>query len=157
MRKWKPICVLFCTLLCWAAGAQATAEPDESPFIVVKANGKTMEAALSDLKRSITDHNYVFVRQQAIDMGLVSAESEDKGIMIVYFCNFGMLDTSLKADKQVGVFLPCRVTLIREADGVRMIVMNPKRLGSALDNQKLAGICDTLLADYRDILTEATF
>jgi cytochrome c oxidase cbb3-type subunit 3 len=76
--------------------------------------------------------------------------------VIVYFCNFGMLHASLKVDKLVGVYLPCRVTLIREADGVRMVVVDPKFVGSTLGDMELADICEQLSADYRDILVEAT-
>ncbi len=130
--------------------------PGDVPFIEIKASGKTMEEAVADLKRSIADNNYVFIRQQALDMGLVSQDSEDRNIVIVYFCNFGMLDSSLKVDKHVGVYLPCRVTLIREADGVRLVVMNPKFVGGALGDKSLAEICERLAADYRNILNEAS-
>lgn len=134
----------------------ATEAQPASPFITVKAAGKTMDEAVADLKRSIAEHNYVFIREQALDMGLVPEASEDKSIVIVYFCNFGMLDRSLKADRHVGVYLPCRVTLIREPDGVRMVVMNPKFVGNALGDQNLADICERLTADYGDILSEAS-
>lgn len=135
--------------------AQAATEP-VSPFIVVKAQGKTMGEALADLQRSIGDHNYIFIRQQSLDMGLVSEADENRSVVIVYFCNFGMLNASLKVDKHVGVYLPCRVTLIQEADGVRMVVMNPKFVGRVLDDKSLAEICERLTADYLDILNEAS-
>jgi cytochrome c oxidase cbb3-type subunit 3 len=148
---------LLVLAFCVVPGAHASVHGDaNAPFIVVKATGKTMDEAVADLKRSIADHNYVFIRQQALDMGLVSDASEDKDILIVYFCNFGMLDSSLKVDKHVGVYLPCRVTLIREADGVRMVVMNPKFVGHALGDKNLKEICERLTADYTEILNEAT-
>lgn len=157
MCSWLRYLSMVLLMFSLLSGAHASVGPDaNAPFIVVKATGKTMEEAVADLKRSITSHNYVFIRQQALDMGLVSEGSEDRNIVIVYFCNFGMLDASLKVDKHVGVYLPCRVTLIREADGVRLVVMNPKFVGHALGDQSLADICERLTADYANILSEAT-
>jgi len=147
---------VFLSLGLLGSAVAATESAPVEPFIVVKADGKTMDEVLRDLKRAIAEHNYVFIRQQTIDMGLVPEADENKNIMVVYFCNFSMLSEALKQEKRVGVYLPCRVTLIRDGDGVRMLVMNPKFVSGALHEERLGAMCEQLTADYRDILAEAT-
>jgi cytochrome c oxidase cbb3-type subunit III len=147
---------VFLSLGLLGSAVAATESAPVEPFIVVKADGKTMDEVLRDLKRAIAEHNYVFIRQQTIDMGLVPEADENKNIMVVYFCNFSMLAEALKQEKRVGVYLPCRVTLIRDGDGVRMLVMNPKFVSGALHEERLGAMCEQLTADYRDILAEAT-
>lgn len=145
-------------VLSMSAGAADAERSSEAvmPFIVVEAAGKTMEQAVADLKRAILDNNYVFVRQQALDGGLVPESQESQDILIVFFCNFSMLDAALEVDKRVGIFLPCRVTLIREPDGVRMVVVNPKYISKMLGDTRLADICRRLATDYQAILSEAS-
>ena len=136
---------------------QAWAENGNSKdtiFIVAKMN-KSMDQALGDLKQAITNNNYVFIRQQNVDKGLTNPDQENSRVIFVYFCNFDLLNQALKIDRRVGVFLPCRITLIQTPDGVKMIAVNPKLISKHLNNQRLAEICNQLTRDYNQILEEA--
>ena len=145
-------------LLALHAGAEETAPASDAfvPFIVVEAYGKTLKQAAADLKRAIDGNNYVYIREQTLDSRLVPQSQENPDILIIYFCNFGMLDKALKLDKRVGIFLPCRVTLIRGVDSVRMIAVNPKFISKSLGDARLAEICKRLADDYQTILNEAS-
>ncbi len=123
-------------------------------LIVAKMN-KSMDQTLVDLKQAITNNNYVFIRQQSVDQGLVNPEQENSRVIFVYFCNFGLLNQALKIDRRVGIFLPFRVTLIQTPDGVTMIYVNPKLISKHLNNQRLAEMSELLTRDYRQILEEA--
>lgn len=136
--------------------ARGEAGLDElAPFLQVRSD-KSMQQALSDLKAAIADNNYVYIREQSIDSRLTRPADENRNVVFVYFCNFGMLDRALKVDSRVGVFLPCRVTLIQRADGVDMIVLDPKLISRQLNDGRLDDICDQLTQDYRKILEEAS-
>lgn len=124
-------------------------------FIEVRVN-KSMDQALADLKQAITNNNYVFIRQQNVDNGLINPAQENSRVIFVYFCNFGLLDQALKIDRRVGVFLPCKITLIQTPHGVAMIAVNPKQVSKHLNDQRLNEICDQLARDYRRILEEAS-
>ena len=126
-----------------------------APFFIVAKMNKSMDQALGDLKQAITNNNYVFIRQQNVDKGLTNPEQENSRVIFVYFCNFGLLNQALKIDRRVGVFLPCRITLIQTPDGVKMIAVNPKLISKHLSNQRLAEICNQLTRDYNQILEEA--
>jgi cytochrome c oxidase cbb3-type subunit 3 len=126
-----------------------------TPLLVVTTT-KSMQRALVDLKDTIANNNYVFIRQQNIDSRLTDVARENGRVILVYFCNFNMLDRALKKDSRVGVFLPCRITLIQKADHIEMVAINPKVIGKRLNEKKLNELCDQLSHDYSQILEEAT-
>lgn len=125
-----------------------------SPFITVKA-AKTMQQTLTDLNQAIINNNYTFIRQQNINNRLTTATAENEGVKLVYFCNFSMLSKALSIDSRVGVFLPCKITLIQREDHVEMIAVNPKFISARINDNRLEKICDQLTHDYSSILEEA--
>lgn len=149
---------LFALLMGFAVLPQVKAENSTGKtalFIEVRVN-KSMGQALADLKQAITNNNYVYIRQQNVDSGLTSVAQENGRVIFVYFCNFGLLDQALKIDRRVGVFLPCKITLIQTPQGVEMIAVNPKQVSKHLNDKRLNEICDQLARDYRQIIEEAS-
>ena len=125
-----------------------------SPFITVKT-AKTMQQTLTDLNQAISNNNYTFIRQQNINSRLTTATAENDGVKLVYFCNFSMLSRALNIDSRVGVFLPCKITLIQREDHVEMVAVNPKFISARINDNRLDKICDQLTRDYSRILKEA--
>ena len=76
--------------------------------------------------------------------------------MMVYFCNFKFLDDVLKIDPRVGLFLPCRVTVVQQGDQVLVMTINPKRLSYLFNNRELDAACDEMTELYEAILEEST-
>lgn len=134
--------------------AMAAEEVPLQPFISAKTK-KTMEQALADLNVAIESSNYVFIRRQDVDQDLVEHGQENHRIVFVFFCNFAMLDSALKIDPGVGVFLPCKITLIDTGNGIEIIAANPSLVSHALNEPRLDELCDKLTADYRNIIEEA--
>lgn len=133
---------------------KAWADIDTQPLILVKST-KSMQRLLQDLKEAITNNNYVFIRQQAIDSRLTDVSNENTRVILVYFCNFNMLDRALKVDNRVGVFLPCKITLIQKPGYIELIAINPKLISKRLNEKRLDDICDRLTRDYHKILEDA--
>lgn len=125
-----------------------------SPLFIVKTT-KSMQQALVDLKEAINNNNYVFIRLQNVDSRLTEVDAENGRVILVYFCNFSMLNRALKADSRVGVFLPCKITLIQRSDYIEMVAINPKLISRQLSKEGLNDICDQLTRDYRQILEDA--
>ncbi|MEJ2053305.1 MAG: DUF302 domain-containing protein, partial [Calditrichaceae bacterium] len=73
-----------------------------------------------------------------------------------YFCNFNMLNEALAIDPRVGLFLPCRVTVVEHHGKVQVMSINPKTLSHLFNNQELDQICGRMETLYQDILEEAT-
>jgi len=136
----------------WADAAQATEEP---ALLTLSLPGKSMEKAVADVKNAITNHNYTFVREQAIDSRLVPTGWEAKSVHIIYFCNFAKMNRALAIDVRASQFLPCRITLLESKDGVDLVAVNPAWVSQSMGNPLLHQDCMQLKADYLAILDEA--
>jgi uncharacterized protein (DUF302 family) len=140
-------------LLAWPAVAVHAAEP-ESMLITSSARGKTMDQAVAALDQAIVDHNYTFVRQQAIDSRLVPYAQEVRSVRLVYFCNFAKMDRVLRLDPRATQMMPCRVTLVETPTGVDLIAVNPAWVSQNMPS--LYDECQSLKRDYQEILEEAS-
>ena len=127
---------------------------DSSPVIIFESP-YSYNKTVNNLQKAISGKNYRLIRVQRVDQGY----SENKGEasdLIVYFCNFNLLNSVLKKDKRIGQFLPCRITVIKRGGKVYLMAMNPKIIGSFLNNVKLSKACDQVTKMYRDIMDETT-
>lgn len=146
--------LLMVGLIVTTASVADQSRDQPTPLLTVTTT-KSMQQALVDLKDAIANNNYVFIRQQHIDSRLTDVASENGQVILVYFCNFNMLDRALKKDSRVGVFLPCRITLIQKSGHIEMVAINPKVIGKQLNEKRLNALCDQLSHDYSQILEEA--
>ena len=149
MRKQVQLFILLLVCL----GAAYAADP-ESMLITATAQGKTMDQAVVALGQAITDHNYSFVRQQAIDSRLVPYAHEVRSVRLVYFCNFARMDRVLRLDPRATQMMPCRVTLVETPTGVELIAVNPAWVSQNMP--VLHDECQELKRDYQSILEEAS-
>ncbi len=137
------------------AGMTLAAEV-EPMYLSGTARGKTMDQAIEALQRAVTDHNYTFVRQQAIDARLVPYGQEVRSVRLFYFCNFAKMNRALALDTRASQMLPCRVTLVETPTGVDLLAVNPAWLSLQMGNPALHQQCLELKQDYLDILEEAS-
>lgn len=135
-----------------ASGKQVL-ETDE-PVIVVDSP-YDLATTIENVKRAATSNNFIFIREQDLDSGIAPEGKENPKQHIVYFCNFGFLNRALATDPRVGLFLPCRVTVVEEGGKVKMMTVNPKRLSKIFNNAELNEMCDEMTKQYRAILEEA--
>ena len=75
---------------------------------------------------------------------------------MLHFCNFDFLFEALAIDPRVGMFLPCRVTVIEKDGKVQLSTINPKRLSRLFNNQELDEACDEMYQVYSTLLEDAT-
>lgn len=150
---------LFLVLL-WAgffatlASAQALGEA-EPMILAATLPGVNMEQATAALNRAVVNHNYTFVRQQAIDSRLVPYAQEVRSVRLFYFCNFARMDRALRLDSRAAQMMPCRITLIETPAGVDLMAVNPAWVSLGMGNPLLHAECLELKADYLAILEEA--
>ena len=149
MRKQVRLFILL--LVCLGVAHAGDPEP---MLITTTAQGKTMDQAVVALGQAITDHNYSFVRQQAIDSRLVPYAQEVRSVRLVYFCNFARMDRVLRLDPRATQMMPCRVTLVETPTGVDLIAVNPAWVSQNMP--VLHDECQELKRDYQSILEEAS-
>ena len=127
----------------------------ESPVLMVESP-YGMEETIENLKQAITDQNYTLIRTEYFERGLVEAGTENKKQIILHFCNFGFLFKSLAIDPRVGMFLPCRITVIEKDGKVRLSAINPKGLSKLFNNHELDKSCNEMYEVYSTLLEDAT-
>ncbi|MGE5027145.1 MAG: c-type cytochrome, partial [Betaproteobacteria bacterium] len=115
-----------------------------------------LATTIENVKRAATSNNFVFIREQALDYGLAPEGQEDPRRHIVYFCNFAMLNSALSTDPRVGLFLPCRITIVEKDGKVTMMAINPKRISKIFNNSELNVMCSEMTRLYLVIMEEAT-
>ncbi|MCW8942374.1 MAG: c-type cytochrome [Gammaproteobacteria bacterium] len=131
------------------------ANGSESPVIIVDSP-YGLEETVNNLKQAINDQNFTLIRTDYLEHGLVEEGKENKKQVALHFCNFGFLFKALSVDPRVGMFLPCRVTVIEKDGKVQVSTINPKRLGKLFNNHELDEYCDEMFEVYSTLLEDAT-
>ena len=128
---------------------------NESLTMTAQAND-TLENVVENIKRAAVGRNFRIIRVQYLDDGFKPEDKVSKKEVIVYFCNFDLLNTALAIDPRVGLFLPCQVTAYEQNGVVKVTSINPKRLSHLFNNNELDKLCDQMYQMYKDIIDEAT-
>ncbi|MDH5472850.1 MAG: c-type cytochrome [Gammaproteobacteria bacterium] len=128
----------------------------EEPPVMVYTSPYSFSETIENIKRAAVGMNFRLIRDQALDYGFVPEEQESKTHTMVYFCNFNFLYQALAVDPRVGMFLPCRITVIEQNGQVQAMSINPKRLSQLFNNNELDEACDKMHDTYSTILEEAT-
>lgn len=126
----------------------------ESP-VLVRVSPYSVEETVEKVKTAVGAANMRLIRVQTLDQGFVAEGKENHDQTIVYSCDFGFLNEALKVDPRVGLFLPCRVTVIRHAGKVQVMTINPKRLSRIFNNAELNDLCEQMYKVYVEILEES--
>lgn len=123
----------------------------------LRSNTNDLEQTLENLQQAVVGRNFRVIREQYFEQGLAAEGEENPRRIILYFCNFSFLDEALLAiDPGVGLFLPCRVTVVETEQGVKVMSINPKHLSRLFNNQALDEACEQMHELYEEIMEEAT-
>ena len=115
-----------------------------------------LATTVSNIKKAAVGKNYRIIREQTLDQGLVEEGKENKKQIVIYFCNFNLVNQALAIDPRVGLFLPCRVTAVEQNGKVIVYAVNPKRLSIIYNNSELDRLCEEMYQTYVSIIEEAT-
>jgi len=124
--------------------------------VIVEESPYSLEKTLDNLKKAVIGKNFRIIREQTLDNGLAEKDKENKKQIILYFCNFKFLNDSLALDPRIGLFLPCRITVVQQGDSVKLMAINPLRLSKIFNNSELDDACKSMTDLYTDIIEEAT-
>jgi cytochrome c oxidase cbb3-type subunit 3 len=115
-----------------------------------------LPTTVENVKRAAIAANFRIIRVQNLEHGLAEKTSENPKQVIVYFCNFNFLYQALALDPRVGLFLPCRVTVIETDGKVQVMANNPLYLSPLFNNSELNDMCKKMHRLYSDILEEVS-
>jgi cytochrome c oxidase cbb3-type subunit 3 len=125
------------------------------PVIEVESS-YTLEETIENLKQSIAGENFVLIRTDYLEHGLVEEGKENRQEVILHFCNFNFLFKALAVDPRVGLFLPCRVTVVERDGKVLVSTINPLYLSRLFNNGELDEYCREMHDVYQSLIEDAT-
>ncbi len=134
--------------------AGATILDSESP-VIVRESSYSLSETVEKVKTAVGAANMRLIRVQHLDQGLVPENAENPDQVIIYSCNFAFLNDALKVDSRVGLFLPCRITVVKHQDKVLVMSINPKRLSRIFNNAELNQLCEQMHEIYVNVLEES--
>lgn len=132
------------------------AEANREPLISYESP-HSLEETVELIKRAVIGKNFKIIRVQYLNQGLVKKGKENKKQVMIYFCNFNLLNRALAIDPRVGLFLPCRITAIEDKGKVTVMATNPLNMSRLFNNEELHKLCQDMHQVYTDIVEESTF
>jgi len=116
----------------------------------------SLQETIENLEGAIVSQNFILIRTETLEHGLIAEGEEDSKEIILHFCNFSFLYEALKLDPRVGMFLPCRVTVTERDGKVMVTTINPLYLSRLFNNNELDEYCRQMYDVYSAILEDAT-
>lgn len=124
--------------------------------VIVKESPYDLKTTVENVKQAISSNNFFFGREQPLEYGLTAADKADPHQVVLYFCNISFLNKALAVDPRVGLFLPCRITVVERAGKVSLMSVNPEVLSKLFNNSELNELCKQMRQNYVNIMEEAT-
>lgn len=128
---------------------------DDQPVLEVESS-YSMEETVAAVMQAAEGKNFRIIREQWLEDGLFADEVMRKEANIVYFCNFDFINEALALDPRVGLFMPCRITVVEQAGKVKMMSINPKYMSRLFNNAELDEPCNQMYHVYMEIMEEAS-
>jgi len=127
---------------------------DESPVIAMDSP-YDMDETIENLKQAIADKNFTLIRTEPLEKGFVKPGEESRKQMVLHFCNFSFLYEALSIDPRVGMFLPCRITVVEDKGKVKVMSINPLHLSKLFNNDELDTSCKEMYGIYKALIEDA--
>lgn len=127
----------------------------QSP-VIVRDSPYDLDTTVENAKRAVSSNNFFYGRVQTLEYGLTPPANENPKQVIVYFCNISLLNQALAIDPRVGMFLPCRITILETNGKVQVMSVNPNVLSRLFNNSELNRLCDEMTRSYTTIIEETT-
>jgi cytochrome c oxidase cbb3-type subunit 3 len=124
--------------------------------VIVRDSPYDLKTTVENVKQAVTNNNFFYGRVQTLEYGLIEPARENPKQVIVYFCNISLLNQALAVDPRVGIFLPCRITILERNGKVQVMSVNPKVLSRLFNNAELNRLCEQMSESYTRIMEEAT-
>ncbi|MEW6648294.1 MAG: c-type cytochrome [Pseudomonadota bacterium] len=128
---------------------------DDTPMLEMDSP-YTFSETVEAVKRAAVGKNFRIIREQSLENGLFAETEQTREAHIVYFCNFNFINQALALDPRVGLFMPCRITVVEREGQVKMMSINPKYLSRLFNNAELDKPCEEMYQVYMGIMEEAS-
>ena len=136
--------------------AQQRAAVEPTSPVIVRDSTYTLDETVEKLKTAFSAANMRVVLSEYVGQRFVAPEEVDKKRVFIDGCDFAFVNKALAVDPRIGLFLPCRVTVVETDGKVRVMAMNPKFLSTLFNNRELDALCEKMSEVYTSLIEEAT-
>ena len=85
----------------YARAFEAEAEPvDEDSMVIQFESPYSLEETVEAVEQAVIGANFIHIRTQLLEQGMVPEGEENSRQVVVYFCNFNFLNQALQVDPQ---------------------------------------------------------
>ncbi len=130
---------------------------DEDQPTLVFDSPYDFETTVGNLKQALKGLNFRYFPDRYMEMGLAPDRLINKKQLSLRFCNFNQLYRMLNIDPRIGVVLPCRITVVEQADGlVKLYLINTKVVTRLFNNTQLTDLAEQMHESLMELIDEAT-
>ncbi len=134
-----------------------TEQPSADPPTLVFESPYDFTTTVSNIKQSLQGMNFRYFPDRYLEMGLADDSLINKKQLSLRFCNFNQLYRILNIEPRLGVVLPCRLTVVEDAEGqVRIYAMNMQLVSRLFNNTQLSEAAELMHANIIEVIEEAT-
>lgn len=131
-------------------------DADERPTHIYESP-HDFETTLANVKTALTGANFRIFPDRLLEQGLIDEFSVNTRQVGIRFCNFNVLYGMLKIEPRLGIVLPCRITVIEQADGtVTLAIPNLRVVSRWFNNDELVDLWDEMEETFIEIIEEVT-
>jgi uncharacterized protein (DUF302 family) len=129
------------------------AQSDTQYYFSKKVN-YTFEEATKKIIASLKEQGFGIVTELDMDVKIEEKikDAKLKPYKILGACNPGFALETLKAEENIGLFLPCKVLVKQLDDEVEVVMVNPSAVMGMLGNEKLMPVADEVTKRFKKAL-----
>lgn len=127
---------------------------DEKDFLYVVATEKAFDDAVVAVLQAIDNKGWTVFGIHDVRERLKAKGFEQKPLKIIEFCNAKAAAAMLSQNRMVSACMPCRINVLQESDGVRLVAMRPSAMASFFQGLDLQ-MAQSVEADIRQIVDDA--
>ena len=115
------------------------------------------DTTVENVKAALTGANFRIFPSRFVEQGLIDEFSHNEKQVSIRFCNFRELYSLLNIEPRLGTVLPCRITVIEDADGqVKLVSANVSAIAYWFNNNELVEVGKAMEAVILEVMEEAT-
>jgi cytochrome c oxidase cbb3-type subunit 3 len=138
-------------------GGDSPVLPDSRSGSLVAVSPHGFDETVESLQAAIKGMNFRTFSPRYLEQGLADELDVNDRQVTIRFCNFARLYEGLKADPRLGMILPCRITVLEQADGsVLLVAMNLHRVLPLFNNDRLQALFQAMQEALEEIFDEVT-
>ncbi|MCG6871019.1 MAG: c-type cytochrome [Gammaproteobacteria bacterium] len=138
--------------------AAPAADPVPQPATLITESPYDFDATVFGLRTALQGNNFRIFPDRNLEKGLADELDVNQRQLTLRFCNFAELYRMLGLDPRLGILLPCRITVVEDADGkVKVLAMNMNAVARFFNNDLITEVFHKMQETQMRVIEEGLF